>query len=297
MTKPMTLGSLFAGIGGFDLGFERAGFETLWQVEKESFCIAVLRTRFPNAERYYEIKDCGGTHAGRKHKLKPVDVITAGVPCQDVSMAGKRAGLAGERTGLFYEFARILQEVRPAWFVFENVPGLLSSNRGRDFAEILRVLMVECGYGVCWRVLDSQFFGVAQRRRRVFIVGHFGEPCPAEVLFEREGSEGNPAQSGEESEDVAANIAAGIAGTSYGGASSWPVQQRNVLGRRPDIGYAGLLRSGEGTDDAGETEVSCSRIIAGPLASHGHRGSPGSGPGRNCRRANCLHRGQWNWVP
>jgi DNA (cytosine-5)-methyltransferase 1 len=93
-------------------------------------------------------------------------LICAGVPCQDVSVAGKRAGLAGERTGLFYEFARILRELRPAWFVFENVPGLLSSNGGRDFAEVLRVLMVECGYGVSWRVLDSQFFGVAQRRRR-----------------------------------------------------------------------------------------------------------------------------------
>jgi len=181
------LGSLFAGVGGFDKGFEDAGFETVWQVEKEPFCIAVLKTRFPNAERYYEIKDCGGMDGTKKHKLKYVDIITGGAPCQDVSVAGKRAGLAGERTGLFYEFARILKEVRPAWFVFENVPGLLSSNRGRDFAEVLRVLMVECGYGVCWRVLDSQFFGVAQRRRRVFIAGRFGKPCPAEVLFEPEG--------------------------------------------------------------------------------------------------------------
>ena len=114
----------------------------------------------------------------------------AGVPCQDVSVAGKRHGLAGKRTGLFYEFARILKGLRPYWFVFENVPGLLSSNQGRDFAEILRVLMVECGYGVCWRVLDSQFFGVAQRRRRVFIVGHLGKPCPPEILFESTGGSG-----------------------------------------------------------------------------------------------------------
>ena len=198
----MRHGSLFAGIEGFGYGFERAGWQTVWQVEQEPFCLAVLETRFPKAQRFKDIRECGA------HNLEAVDCITAGVPCQDVSVAGKRAGLAGERTGLFYEFARILRELRPAWFVFENVPGLLSSNRGRDFAEVLRVLMVECGYGVCWRVLDSQFFGVAQRRRRVFIVGSLGRPCPAEVLFEpasgsgdiapgkeaRQGAAGEPAR-------------------------------------------------------------------------------------------------------
>lgn len=177
----MRLGSLFAGVGGFDLGFEQAGWETQWQVEIEPFARAVLATRFPKAQRFNDIRECGRANLGE------VDCITAGVPCQDVSVAGKRAGLAGERTGLFYEFARILRELRPAWFVFENVPGLLSSNRGRDFAEVLRVLMVECGYGVGWRVLDSRYFGVAQRRRRVFIVGSLGRPCPAAVLFESAG--------------------------------------------------------------------------------------------------------------
>lgn len=135
--------------------------------------------------------------------------VTAGVPCQDVSVAGKRAGLAGERTGLFYEFARVLREVRPHWFIFENVPGLLSSNRGRDFAEVLRVLMVECGYGLSWRVLDSQYFGVAQRRRRLFIVGRFGKPCPAEILFESEGGEGNPAKGSEARSRIAAPLTSG----------------------------------------------------------------------------------------
>jgi DNA (cytosine-5)-methyltransferase 1 len=131
------------------------------------------------------------------------------VPCQDVSIAGKRAGLAGERTGLFYEFARILRELRPDWFVLENVPGLLTSNGGRDFAEILRVLMVECGYGVSWRVLDSQFFGVAQRRRRVYVVGSFGRPCPASILFECESSEGNFAKGGKARAAVAAPLTHG----------------------------------------------------------------------------------------
>ena len=137
-------------------------------------------------------------------------IVTAGVPCQDVSVAGKRAGLAGERTGLFFEFARVLREVRSAWFVFENVPGLLSSNRGRDFAEVLRVLMVECGYGVSWRVLDSRFFGVAQRRRRVFVVGSLGKPCPAEILFEPARGGGNPAPYGEARTDIAVTLTSGV---------------------------------------------------------------------------------------
>ena len=142
-------------------------------------------------------------------RLEEVDCICAGVPCQDVSIAGKRKGLKGERTGLFFEFARILREVRPAWFVFENVPGLLSSNDGRDFAEVLRVLMVECGYGIQWRVLNSQYFGVAQRRSRLFIVGYFGAPCPAEVLFEPEGVPGSVAPRAEKATDIAVPLTSG----------------------------------------------------------------------------------------
>jgi DNA (cytosine-5)-methyltransferase 1 len=149
-----------------------------------------------------------------------VDCICAGVPCQDVSVAGKRAGLAGERTGLFYDFARILKGLRPAWFVFENVPGLLSSNNGRDFAEVQRVLMVECGYGIQWRVLDSQFFGVAQERRRLFVVGRFGKPCPAEILFEAADRDGNPEPSrqvrGELIPTLTSSIAKNFSGSGRG---------------------------------------------------------------------------------
>lgn len=206
----LTVGDLFAGVGGFSLGFEQAGFRTSWQVETENFPRRVLETRFPHAKRFNDIRNCG------VHNLKPVDVITAGVPCQDVSVAGKRAGLAGERTGLFYEFARILRELRPAWFVFENVPGLFSSNRGRDFAEVLLVLMVECGYGISWRVLDSRFFGVAQKRRRVFIVGCFGKPCPPAVLFESEGCARNSTPRREAGSEVAYALAAGTGGSKFG---------------------------------------------------------------------------------
>jgi DNA (cytosine-5)-methyltransferase 1 len=206
MSRALTHGSLFSGIGGFDKGFHDAGIETVWAVEKEPFCRAVLKTHFPKITIFEDVCNVG------INELFPVDVISGGFPCQDVSVAGKRRGLAGERTGLFYEAAGILCELRPTWFVFENVPGLLSSNGGRDFAEILRVLMVDCGYGVCWRVLDSQFFGVAQRRNRLFIVGRFGEPCPASVLFEPESGERIATQGRDQGERTATGPRGGVVG-------------------------------------------------------------------------------------
>lgn len=178
MSPDLTVGSCFSGVEGFGLGFERAGFKIKWMVEQDAFCRKILDTHWPKVPKHKDICKVSGS------KLERVRVITGGVPCQDVSVAGKRTGLAGSRTGLVYQFARILQEVRPAWFVFENVPGLFSTHKGRDFAEVLRLFMVECGYGVSWRVLDSRYFGVAQRRRRVFLVGRLGEPCPAEILFD-----------------------------------------------------------------------------------------------------------------
>lgn len=200
----MTLGSLFSGVGGFDLGFERAGMQTAWQVEIEPFCKKVLAARFPNAERFDDVLLCGS------HNLKPVDVLCGGSPCQGFSVAGKRGGLDDERSGLFRQYARILRELRPAWFVFENVPGLLSQNNGRDFAEVLRIFMVDCGYGVSWRVLNSQFFGVAQRRRRLFVVGSLGRPCPASILFESESGR-RDSEAGEETwESVAGAVTGGI---------------------------------------------------------------------------------------
>ena len=137
-----------------------------------------------------------------------VDLVCGGFPCQDVSVAGRRAGLAGERSGLWFEFHRVLRDVRPDWVVIENVPGLLSSNRGRDFATVIQGL-VQLGYGVCWRVLDSQYFGVAQRRRRVFVVGHLGDGRAAQVLFEREGLRGHPPARGKAREDATPILEAG----------------------------------------------------------------------------------------
>jgi DNA (cytosine-5)-methyltransferase 1 len=189
----MKFGSLFSGVGGFDLGFERAGMECSWQCEIDKHATTVLEKQWSKVKRYADVREIG------KRNLEPIELICGGFPCQDLSVAGKRKGLAGERSGLWWGFARIIDELEPKWVVAENVPGLLSSNKGKDFAFILRWL-VERGYGVSWRILDSQYFGVPQRRKRVFIVGSFRSGGSAEVLFEQESLSGNIAEVGAEGE-------------------------------------------------------------------------------------------------
>src|SRR5690625_1118978 len=122
----MTFGSLFAGIGGFDLGLEQSGMDCKWQVEIEPFPRRVLERHWPGLHRPEDVRDVGGNN------LESVDLICGGFPCQDLSVAGRRAGLAGERSGLFFEFMRIVDELAPCWVLIENVPGLLSSAGGRD---------------------------------------------------------------------------------------------------------------------------------------------------------------------
>jgi DNA (cytosine-5)-methyltransferase 1 len=170
--------------------------------------------------------------------LAPVDVICGGFPCQDLSVAGRRAGLAGERSGLFYEFMRIVGEVAPRWVLIENVPGLLSSNGGRDMGAVLGTLG-QLGYWWTWRVLDSQYFGVAQRRRRVFIVGHLGAPCPPEVLFEPESLPGHPPTRGTQGE--------GVAGSLGGGSGSrGRADDTDRMTFVPDVAFPVLEREGKG---------------------------------------------------
>ena len=206
----LSFGSLFSGIGGLDKGLDDAGLECAWQCEIDKAARSVLAKHWPNVPCYEDVKNV------RRDNVSAVDLICGGFPCQDVSVAGKRAGLAGERSGLWFEFRRVVEELRPKWVVVENVPGLLSSNGGADFAVILRGL-VECGYGVCWRILDAQYFGVAQRRRRVFIVGSLGDGRAAEILFEREGLFGNPSTRGEARQGVTPPVANGINGSGLRG--------------------------------------------------------------------------------
>jgi DNA (cytosine-5)-methyltransferase 1 len=204
----ITFGSLFAGIGGFDLGFERAGMRAIWNVEREATCRALLSVKFPNATQHCDVRTVGALN------LPSVDVLCGGFPCQDLSVAGKRAGLRGARSGLFYEFTRIAYELRPRFVVWENVPGLLSSDQGRDFARVLHELG-RIGYHGAWRVLDAQHFGVAQRRRRVFGVFARGDlgagPC-AEILSLAEGLRGHPSPSGKTRKNATGTLSARTGG-------------------------------------------------------------------------------------
>lgn len=267
MGSQLTHGSLFAGIMGFGEGFRRAGLKDLWAVEIEPFCRAVIRTQFPGTELFEDVRQCG------KSNLRPVDVLTAGFPCQDLSVAGKRAGLGGSRSGLFWEVVRILGELEPAWFVLENVPGLFSSNEGRDFAMVLNALD-ELGYGLAWRVLNSQFFGVAQRRRRVFIVGRFGKPCPAEILFEPESGHWDSQESGETREDVAFALAARAGGTgsdSSGLGNGWNTTYPVVNAISSSAGHHGHSSPrGDGSDN-----IIVSTLLSGENRTGGTR-PPGS---------------------
>lgn len=198
----LTFGSLFAGIGGLDLGLERAGMVCRWQVEIDDRCQDVLARHWPDVPKFKDVRDAS------RHNLAAVDLICGGFPCQDLSVAGRRAGLAGNRSGLFYEFMRVVADLAPRWVLIENVPGLLSSNRGRDMGTVIGTLG-QLGYGWAYRVLDAQHFGVAQRRRRVFIVGCLGGgAAAAQVLFEPESLSGHPAPSREAGQDVAGTLGA-----------------------------------------------------------------------------------------
>ena len=161
----MTVGSLFAGIGGLDLGLERAGMIVKWQVELDDYATKVLEKHWPDVARYGDVRECGA------HTLAPVDLICGGFPCQDVSLAGKRTGLKGKRTTLWSEFARLIRELEPRWVLAENVPGLLSSDDGRFFGNVLRDLAA-CGYDAEWDCIPAAAVGAPHRRYRVFIVAY-----------------------------------------------------------------------------------------------------------------------------
>jgi DNA (cytosine-5)-methyltransferase 1 len=230
--------SLFSGVGGFEKGFERAGVETVLQAESDPWCLEVLARHWPDTERVTDVRSVGSglperaTQRGLRdvatgqsghsiNRLWGIDLVYGGFPCQDVSVAGKRAGLRGERSGLWHEFRRVLSELRPRWTVIENVPGLLSSNEGRDFGTILYGLE-ELGYGWAYRVLDARFFGVPQRRRRVFIVGCLGDAArAAQVLALCEGCGGNPAPRRTAGQRVAFTLAGGSPETSRRISNAW----------------------------------------------------------------------------
>lgn len=162
-TIMITLGSLFSGIGGFELGLERAipGLETIWQVEQEKFCKKVLNKHWPNAEIFDDVKTVG------KHNLKPVDIICGGFPCQDISTAGKQGGIYAEKSGLWWEFHRIISELQPRIAVMENVPNLLTLGLPEVLGSLSKI-----GYNAEWCIVSASQFGAPHLRRRIFIIAY-----------------------------------------------------------------------------------------------------------------------------
>ena len=244
----LTMGSLFDGIGGFPLAAVRHGIVPLWASEIEPFPIEVTKYHFPDMIHVGDITKLNGA------ELPPVDIVCGGSPCQDLSVAGARAGLAGERSGLFMEQVRIVEEmrdadirdgqpalfVRPRFLVWENVPGAFSSGepKGEDFRIVLEeICRIKCGsvhvprpdagkwepagrillgtdFSLAWRVLDAQYWGVAQRRRRIFLVADFGGRTAPAILFKRRRVPWYPPQGEGAREGAPAYSGIGIADTS-----------------------------------------------------------------------------------
>ena len=286
----LTFGSLFADIRGIDEGLRRCGLAQLYAAELDPKCNRVGQKHFPGERTYEDVATVCGPG------LRP-DVLTAGWPCQGNSVAGRRGGMADERSGLWGEVARILAEQRPRWFLGENVPGLLSvcgcwlcsaigvlrsrhtvqrggrqcrcakcndgrriqaAHKGSDFFSVLADL-AKLGYGFAYRILDSQWFGVAQRRRRVFIVGHLGDwRCSAEVLFERESLPWDPAPSRKAGSRAAHTLTRGTdsSGSGRGG----------YAGRRQEDDYnlvaGALTANGVGTCGADDGQSQANHLVA-----------------------------------
>lgn len=238
-----TLGSLFDGSGGFPLAGVMCGITPIWSSEIEPFPLKVTAARFPDVKQLGSVLDIDGA------EITPVDIITFGSPCQDLSVAGKQLGIhGGQRSNLFFEAIRIIKEmrdaekrigrsgvdIRPRFAVWENVPGAFSSNNGEDFQAVLQAFASVCedglpisrpkkwghagcvvghGWSVAWRVYDAQYWGVPQRRKRIYLVADFASERAGEILFESEGLRGDSAESGTAREGTAADAERGVGGS------------------------------------------------------------------------------------
>ena len=241
LNTTLTLGSLFDGSGGFPLGGLLAGITPVWASEIEPFPIRVTTKRLPFMKHYGDISQMDGG------KIEPVDIITFGSPCTDMSIAGRRAGLDGKQSGLFYQAIRIIQEMReathgryPRYIVWENVPGAFSSNKGEDFKAVLEAVIgiKEPGaqvpmpeknlwpyadlylgeqWSVAYRTLDAQYWGVPQRRRRIYLVADFAGWCAGQVLFESEGLSGYSAEGFRAWQRAAGDSAVGVGAAGFDG--------------------------------------------------------------------------------
>lgn len=260
MSKEMTHASFFSGVGGLDLGFERAGIRTVSVSEIEPYARAVLASRFPGVAQLGDIVALADRELSElvqqpandvQRRVGPPDTISgtpgsddwktadiwsAGFPCQDLSVAGKRKGFTeGKRSVLAFTFLNLVERFRPRWVVLENVPGIFTSNDGRDFLALIRE-MDELGYGISWRTLDARYFGVPQRRRRVFIVASLGSNRAAEVLLECEGGCGHTAsrksswQESSTGSESSPDVAGALLARYYKGATSTVENGQLVVG-------------------------------------------------------------------
>lgn len=281
MTK-LTLGSLFDGSGGFPLAGVLCGIEPKWKSEIEPFAVAVTSKHFPQVKHYGDVSKIDGG------EVEPVDIITFGSPCQDLSVAGKRAGLEdGARSNLFYQAIRIIKEMRrktngkyPRFIVWENVPGAFSSNKGQDFRSVLEAVcsvkepeihipepqggkwtyageIVGDGYSVAWRTIDAQYFGVPQRRRRIYLVADFGSECAGQILFESEGLSRDTAESSDTREGTAGGVEACARATGFDGYNaSLTCEVESTLGVNCGMssGRNGVVLNDQGGSRMGVTE-------------------------------------------
>ena len=247
----MTLGSLFDGSGGFPLAGMIHGIAPLWASEIEPYPLKVTAARFPAMRQLGDVRQIDGA------EIEPVDVVTFGSPCQDLSVAGNQKGIvAGDRSSLFFEAVRIIKEMRhatadkfPRFAVWENVPGAFSSNGGEDFRAVLQALVsisnsnlpvprpakkwsragcvVGDGWSVAWRTYDAQFWGVPQRRKRIYLIADFGSERAGEILFKPESLCGNPAAGGEAGKALADDASGSVGGS----AIVWPDVARALCAR------------------------------------------------------------------
>lgn len=266
--------SLFSGIEAASIAWEPLGWEPVAFSEIDPFCCAVLERHYPDVPNLGDVKEIDWAERSEEWRRdgRYPDVVVGGSPCQSWSIAGSRTGLEGE-SGLMWEYVRCVRDLRPRWFVWENVRGVLSSSKGEDFRRMLEA-MDELGYGMAWRVLDAQFFGLPQRRERLLLVGHTGGPeRPCEVLFDEQGLRGAaPTHRGERQRLLAEGGAGGAGEAGVGGLR--PLAMRVRCGK-PGGGKGPLIQ----TDLAGAAIASNDQTLFQPADVPDPESPGGTSPG------------------
>jgi len=259
----MIYGSVCSGVGAPELAWHGLGWRASFMSEIDKFPRAALQHHWPDVALH------GDFTTIQDGDYEPIDLLVGGTPCQSFSVAGLRGGMDDDRGNLALEYLRLAQRLRPKWLVWENVPGVLSSNEGRDFGSILGG-MAELGYGWAYRILDAQYFGVPQRRRRVFIVGHLGDwRRAAAVLFERHSLSGDPAPRREAGERIASTLegssqSGGFRTTDLDNSSAFIPEVSPALKSRD---YKGASSDGDGDGDGAPLIPE----VADPITAHEQR--------------------------